>query len=134
MLYEVITVDLLMKLISFESITPDDAGSMAFIENYLNGYEAIYVNKEGVKNLFLSRKFGEGPHLCFAGHVDIVPPGQGWETNPFVPVIKEGKIYGRGTQDMKSGVAAFVHRITSYNVCYTKLLRPGTGAIMKCPS
>jgi len=104
-------VDLLMKLISFESITPDDAGSMAFIENYLNGYEAIYVNKEGVKNLFLSKKFGEGPHLCFAGHVDVVPPGQGWETNPFVPVIKEGKIYGRGTQDMKSGVAAFVQAL-----------------------
>lgn len=101
-------VDLFLKLLSFESLTPDDAGSLKFIEEYLDGYEAIYVNKEGVKNLFLSKKFAEGPHLCFAGHVDVVPAGHGWETNPFVPVIKEGNIYARGTQDMKSGVAAFV--------------------------
>lgn len=101
-------VDLLMKLLSCESVTPDDAGSLSFIEGYLDGFEATYVNEKGVKNLFLSREFGEGPHLCFAGHVDVVPPGDGWKTNPFVPVIKEGKIYGRGTQDMKSGVAAFV--------------------------
>lgn len=101
-------VDLLLKLLSFESLTPNDAGSLKFIEEYLDGYEAIYVNKEGVKNLFLSKKFSEGPHLCFAGHVDVVPAGHGWETNPFVPVIKEGNIYARGTQDMKSGVAAFV--------------------------
>jgi len=101
-------VDLLLKLLSFESVTPDDAGSLEFIEEYLDGYEAIYVNKEGVKNLFLTKKFSDGPHLCFAGHVDVVPAGDGWNTNPFVPVIKEGKIYARGTQDMKSGVAAFV--------------------------
>ena len=101
-------VDLLHKLLSCKSLTPDDAGSLKFIEEYLDGYEATYVNKEGVKNLFLSKKFSEGPHLCFAGHVDVVPAGDGWETNPFVPVIKEGNIYARGTQDMKSGVAAFV--------------------------
>jgi succinyl-diaminopimelate desuccinylase len=101
-------VDLLLKLLSFESVTPNDAGSLQFIEEYLDGYEAMYVNKEGVKNLFLTKKFSEGPHLCFAGHVDVVPAGDGWKTDPFVPVIKEGKIYARGTQDMKSGVAAFV--------------------------
>lgn len=101
-------VDLLLKLLSCKSLTPDDAGSLQFIEEYLEGYEALYVNKEGVKNLFLSKKFGEGDHLCFAGHVDVVPPGDKWDTNPFVPVIKEGNIYARGTQDMKSGVAAFV--------------------------
>jgi len=101
-------IDLLLKLLSFESVTPDDGGALTFIENYLDGYEATYVNKEGVKNLFLSKKFGEGEHLCFAGHVDVVPAGDGWDTNPFVPVIKEGNIYARGTQDMKSGVAAFV--------------------------
>ncbi|HFS85170.1 MAG TPA: succinyl-diaminopimelate desuccinylase [Epsilonproteobacteria bacterium] len=100
--------DLFIKLLSFESITPDDAGSLAFLASYLEGYEATYVNKEGVKNLFLTKSFGEGPHLCFAGHVDVVPPGEGWETNPFVPVVKEGKIYARGAQDMKPGVAAFI--------------------------
>jgi succinyl-diaminopimelate desuccinylase len=111
-------VDLLLKLLSFESITPNDAGSLKFIEAYLDGYEATYVNKEGVKNLFLTKKFGEGEHLCFAGHVDVVPAGDNWDTNPFVPVIKEGYIYGRGTQDMKSGVAAFVQtckEVTNFN-------------------
>jgi len=101
-------VDLLLKLLSFESVTPDDAGSLKYIESYLEGYEAVYYNKEGVKNLFLTKKFSEGEHLCFAGHVDVVPAGSSWETNPFVPVIREGRIYARGTQDMKSGVAAFV--------------------------
>jgi len=101
-------IDLLLKLLSFKSLTPDDAGSLQFIEEYLDGYKALYVNKEGVKNLFLIKKFGEGQHLCFAGHVDVVPAGDNWDTNPFVPVIKEGNIYARGTQDMKSGVAAFV--------------------------
>lgn len=101
-------VDLLLKLLSYKSLTPDDAGSLKFIEDYLDGFEATYVNKEGVKNLFLSKKFGEGEHLCFAGHVDVVPAGDNWDSNPFVPMIKDGKIYARGTQDMKSGVAAFV--------------------------
>ena len=101
-------VDLLLKLLSFESVTPDDAGALAFIESSLPGYHALYVNEGGVKNLFLSRKFSEGPHLCFAGHVDVVPAGEGWKSNPFVPVVSEGKIYGRGAQDMKSGVAACV--------------------------
>ena len=101
-------VDLLLKLLSFKSLTPDDDGSLKFIEEYLEGYGALYVNKEGVKNLFLVKKFGNGPHVCFAGHVDVVPAGDKWDTNPFVPVIKEGNIYGRGAQDMKSGVAAFV--------------------------
>ena len=104
-------VDLLMKLLSFESVTPEDAGSLSFIESYLEGYNATYVNREGVKNLFLSKKFSEGPHLCFAGHVDVVPAGDGWHTNPFVPMIKEGNIYARGAQDMKSGVAAFVQAL-----------------------
>ena len=101
-------IDLLLKLLSYNSLTPDDAGSLKFIEEYLSDFEATYVNKEGVKNLFLTKKFCEGEHLCFAGHVDVVPAGDGWDTNPFVPVIKDGNIYARGTQDMKSGVAAFV--------------------------
>ena len=104
-------IDLFLKLLSFESITPDDAGSLAFIESYLPGFESIYVNEGGVKNLFMYKKFGEGDHLCFAGHVDVVPPGKNWESDPFVPMIKEGKIYARGTQDMKSGVAAFVQTL-----------------------
>ncbi|WP_457606594.1 succinyl-diaminopimelate desuccinylase [Nitratifractor sp.] len=98
--------DLLIRLLSAPSVTPDDAGLMEFAQEYLPGYEAIRVDESGVKNLFLTRKFGEGEHLCFAGHVDVVPPGEGWESDPFVPTIREGAIYARGAQDMKSGVAA----------------------------
>ena len=101
-------IDLFIKLLSAPSITPDDGGLLNFIEEYLEDYEATYTNSHGVKNLFLTKKFGEGKHLCFAGHVDVVPPGEGWESDPFVPLIKEGRVYARGAQDMKSGVAAFV--------------------------
>lgn len=104
-------IDLFLKLLSAESITPDDAGLLTFIENYLADFEATWINEGGVKNLFLTKKFSEGKHLCFAGHVDVVPAGKGWETNPFVPMIKDGYIYARGTQDMKSGVAAFVQAV-----------------------
>jgi succinyl-diaminopimelate desuccinylase len=105
------TIDLFLKLLSAKSITPDDGGLLTYIENYLADFEATWVNKGGVKNLFLTKKFNEGEHLCFAGHVDVVPAGDGWESNPFVPMIKDGYIYARGTQDMKSGVATFVQAV-----------------------
>ncbi len=99
-------VDLLIRLLSAPSVTPDDAGLMAFAASYLPEYEAIRVDRGGVKNLFLTRSFGEGVHLCFAGHVDVVPAGDGWESDPFVPRIEGGYLHARGAQDMKSGVAA----------------------------
>ena len=104
-------IDLFLKLLSAKSVTPDDGGTLAYIESYLEDFEATWINEGGVKNLFLTKKFNEGKHLCFAGHLDVVPAGEGWDTNPFVPVIKDGYIYARGTQDMKSGVAAFVQAI-----------------------
>lgn len=101
-------IELFKRLLSFPSVTPDDAGSLEFIADYLADFHRLHFDKNGVKNLFLYKKFGEGEHLCFAGHVDVVPPGEGWESDPFEPVEKDGYIYGRGAQDMKSGVAAFV--------------------------
>jgi len=118
-------IDLFLKLLSYQSITPNDAGSLDFIEEYLEEFEPIWVNEGGVKNLFLYKKFGEGKHLCFAGHVDVVPAGEGWDSNPFVPKIEEGVVYARGTQDMKSGVAAFVEaskRAQSFNGTLSILL------------
>ena len=105
---ELDVVDLFLELLSKKSITPDDGGLMDFIANYLDSFEAVRIDRGGVKNLFLTKKFGDGEHLCFAGHVDVVPPGDGWSSNPFVPKIEDGKIYARGAQDMKSGVAAFI--------------------------
>jgi len=102
---------LFKKLLSFKSVTPDDGGSFEFIKNYLDGFEIIEIDKEDVKNLFIYKKFGDGEHLCFAGHIDVVPAGEGWDSDPFTPTIKDGKIYARGTQDMKSGVTAFLYAI-----------------------
>ncbi len=101
-------VDLLIRLLSAPSVTPEDAGLMEYVRESLPGFEVLRVDEGGVKNLFMSRKFGEGEHLCFAGHIDVVPPGEGWHSDPFVPRIEGGMLYGRGAQDMKSGVAAFL--------------------------
>jgi succinyl-diaminopimelate desuccinylase len=101
-------IELFKKLLSFKSVTPNDGGGMEFIKRYLNGFETIETEKEGVKNLFIYKKFGEGEHLCFGGHIDVVPPGDGWLTDPFTPTEKNGFIFARGAQDMKSGLAAFL--------------------------
>ena len=104
-------IDLFLKLLSFESVTPDDGGSLEFVKSYLSDFETTYINEGGVKNLFLYKKFGDKEHLCFAGHVDVVPPGDGWNSNAFVPKVEDGVIYARGAQDMKSGVAAFLYTL-----------------------
>jgi len=104
-------IELFKYMIEQKSQTPDDGGLLDFITEYLEDFEAVRVDVEGVKNLFLYKKFGEGEHLCFAGHVDVVPAGEGWNSDPYTAVEKDGYIYGRGTQDMKSGVAAFVQAL-----------------------
>lgn len=104
-------IELFKKLIESKSETPEDGGILDFITGYLDGFTPVRIDVEGVKNLFAYRRFGEGPHLCFAGHIDVVPAGEGWETDPYTAVEKEGFIYGRGAQDMKSGVAAFTQAL-----------------------
>ncbi len=104
-------IELFKFMIESKSETPDDGGLLDFIENYLPDFTAIRVDVEDVANLFIYKKFGEGDHLCFAGHVDVVPTGDGWDTDPYKAVEKDGFIYGRGTQDMKSGVAAFTQAV-----------------------
>jgi len=104
-------LELFKKLIESKSETPDDGGLLDFIESYLSDFTAIRVDVEDVKNLFIYKKFGNGEHLCFAGHVDVVPAGDNWDSNPYELVEKDGYLYGRGTQDMKSGVASFVQAV-----------------------
>lgn len=119
-------LELFKYMISCKSQTPDDGGLLDFIENYLPGFRAVRIDVQDVKNLFIYKKFGEGDHLCFAGHVDVVPAGsEGWNTDPYEAVEKDGYIYGRGTQDMKSGVAAFtqaVHEAHDFNGTLSILL------------
>ncbi len=106
-------IELFKYLLSKKSETPDDGGLLDFITEYLdNGWKAVRIDKEGVKNLFIYKRFGEGDHLCFAGHVDVVPAGDGWIFDPYEPVEdEEGYIFARGAQDMKSGVAAFTQAV-----------------------
>jgi len=104
-------LELFKKLVSTKSETPDDGGLLDFISEYLTDFESIRIDREDVKNLFIYKKFGEGEHLCFAGHVDVVPSGDGWKYDPYHAVEEGEYIYGRGTQDMKSGVAAFVQAV-----------------------
>ncbi len=104
-------IELFQKLLRFKSITPQDDGAFDFIEEYLgDSWTCIKVDMEGVKNRFFYKKFNDNPqHLCFAGHIDVVPPGEGWKVDPYAADIMDGIITARGTQDMKSGDAAFLY-------------------------
>jgi len=104
-------IELFKSMLERKSETPDDGGALKWISEYLEGYTSLVINREEVQNLFIYKKFSEGPHLCFAGHVDVVPAGEGWETDPYTAVEKDGYIYGRGAQDMKSGLSAFIQAV-----------------------
>lgn len=103
-------IDLFKTLLRFRSITPNDDGAFAFIREYLgDDWGEISLDKEGVKNSLFYKKFSDGEHLCFAGHIDVVPTGEGWSCDPFEAYEYGDTIIARGAQDMKSGVAAFLY-------------------------
>ena len=99
------------KLIEKKSVTPNDDGCQEYIKSELSGYGFVHenINLEDVKNIWL-RKGSERPLLVFAGHTDVVPPGNinEWKTKPFVPEVKDNILYGRGASDMKSSISAMV--------------------------
>jgi len=103
--------ELAKELISRVSVTPEDAGCQELIAARLNqlGFQTRQINAEGVHNLWAWRGTGS-PHLMFAGHTDVVPPGPlgQWQTPPFEPTVKNGQLYGRGAADMKSSLAAMI--------------------------
>ena len=103
--------ELAKELISRVSVTPEDAGCQELIAARLNqlGFQTRQINAEGVHNLWAWRGTGS-PHLMFAGHTDVVPPGplEQWQTPPFEPTVKDGQLYGRGAADMKSSLAAMI--------------------------
>lgn len=102
-------IELTKKLVEFESITPNDDGALAYIASLLPNFEAKFIEFGGVRNLYLKKIFSrEKVHLCFAGHIDVVPPGQGWSSHPFKAHIQDNYLQARGAQDMKGAVAAFI--------------------------
>ncbi|MBV8404673.1 MAG: succinyl-diaminopimelate desuccinylase [Gammaproteobacteria bacterium] len=104
-------LELTQDLIARASVTPADEGCQAVLSARLRriGF-AVEPLPFGAVSNFWARRGDRGPLLCFAGHTDVVPPGplSEWHSDPFVPAIRDGVLYGRGAADMKSGLAAMV--------------------------
>ncbi len=107
-------IEVLEKLIACPSVTPEEGGAQALLAELLRaqGFEVHPMQSGGppdgpVPNLFATR--GEGsPHFAFAGHTDVVPPGKGWSSDPFMAERRGELLHGRGAVDMKGALAAMV--------------------------
>ena len=109
-------------LIKFPSITPKDAGAINFLSKQLKslGFTCKILEfkdkkSKPIKNLYA--RFGKkSPNLCYAGHTDVVPPGniKDWTVNPFKPSVKKNHLIGRGANDMKSSIACFVSAVNKF--------------------
>src|SRR4051812_35534775 len=104
-------LELTRQLIERRSITPEDGGCQELIAARLqkSGFRCESMKFGEVTNLW-ARRGSARPVICFAGHTDVVPTGplSEWHSDPFVPTVREGKLYGRGAADMKSSIACFV--------------------------
>ncbi|MGU3399520.1 succinyl-diaminopimelate desuccinylase [Brucellaceae bacterium D45D] len=112
----------LATLIRCPSVTPAEGGALSALEAMLEpmGFSVERPlfrdeNTPDIENLY-ARKSGNGPHLMFAGHTDVVPPGNetDWKHPPFSAAIEDGVMYGRGAVDMKGGIACFVAAVARY--------------------
>ena len=112
------------ELIKFPSVTPKDAGAIGFLAKQLKkiGFSCKILefkdkNKKSkpIKNIY-ARLGNKSPNLCYAGHTDVVPPGniKDWTVNPFKPIIKKKHLIGRGANDMKSSIACFVSAVEKF--------------------
>ena len=115
-------LQLAKELIKFPTVTPIDAGIMKFLEKKLKtlGFKTKVLefrekNSKPVKNLY-AKLGNKGPNFCYAGHLDVVPAGnlKDWTVNPFKPSVKKGYLIGRGANDMKSSIAAFVSAVSNF--------------------
>ena len=104
-------LELAAELIRRRSITPEDGGCQDFLAQRLgrSGFRCEPMPSGQVSNLW-ARRGEKSPLVCFAGHTDVVPTGplSEWVSDPFVPTVRDGRLYGRGAADMKSSIAAFV--------------------------
>ena len=104
-------------LIRKPSITPKDAGAINLLAKNLKsiGFNCKIINFKNIKNLYA--KLGKSsPNFCYAGHTDVVPPGnvKKWTTNPFKPIVRNNKLIGRGANDMKASIACFVAAVSRF--------------------
>jgi succinyl-diaminopimelate desuccinylase len=110
-------LELAKELIARKSVTPEDGGCQEVIAQRLAraGFQCEPMKFGEVANLW-ARRGKAHPVVCFAGHTDVVPTGplSEWHSDPFVPTIRDGKLYGRGAADMKSSIAAFVVAVEQF--------------------
>ena len=125
------TIDLLCDLIRRRSITPDDAGCQDLLRARLEavGFSCETLQFNDVTNLW-ARHGTASPVLCFAGHTDVVPPGDEtqWGSDPFEPTFRDGMLYARGAADMKSGLAAMVVAVEEFLAAHAD--HPGSLAFL----
>lgn len=115
-------VALSQALVRCPSVTPEDAGAQRVLADALTplGFSCETLQYGDVKNLFArlgpQKPETNGPHLCFCGHTDVVPPGdeKNWRHPPFSAAVEDGKLYGRGTADMKCNIACFAAAVAAF--------------------
>lgn len=128
--------ELLAALISCPSVTPEEGGALSLLQSVLEpmGFSIARpvfsdTATPDVENLY-ARLGDGGPHLMFAGHTDVVPPGDAgrWRHPPFSGAIEDGKVWGRGAVDMKGGIACFIAALARY--VETHGLPPGSVSLL----
>jgi succinyl-diaminopimelate desuccinylase len=111
------TLQLTEELIALDSVTPHDKGCQQRLIELLSplGFHCETIESNGVTNLW-ARRGAESPLFVFAGHTDVVPTGplEQWESQPFAPTRRDGKLYGRGASDMKTSIAAMVVAVEEF--------------------
>ncbi len=125
------TLELVQSLIARASVTPEDGGCQPLIAARLAaaGFRAETIARNGTTNLWLRRGTAR-PTVVFAGHTDVVPPGprEQWDSDPFVPEIRDGVLYGRGAADMKTSIAAFTIAAEEFVAAHPR--HPGSIALL----
>lgn len=107
-------------LVRFKSVTPVDDGAIDYLSEFLKnlGFETQVLEfsekERTVRNLFAKFERGKGANLGFLGHCDVVPAGDGWDSDPFEPIIQDGFLIGRGVADMKGGISAFCCAVSKF--------------------